>query len=91
MTSDRLTSGDGARMSKVHADAQQALRAQQSLAARTVADHAVDAADRGILLEMLGLVDDDNGPDDVTRALTLGLTGYLRAVAGAVGESAAGT
>ncbi|GAA3437826.1 DUF6292 family protein [Kutzneria kofuensis] len=78
-------------MSKVHADAQQVFRTQQALAARTVADHAVDAADRGTLLEMLGLVDEDSGPDDVARALTLGLSGYLRAVADAVGESADGT
>jgi hypothetical protein len=77
-------------MSKIHADARQALRAQQALAARTVAEHSVDAADCGILLEMLGLVDDSE-PDDVTRELTLGLTGYLRAVASAVGESASGT
>ena len=91
MTSDRVPTGDGARMSKVHADAQQAMRTQQALAARTVADYSLDASDRGTLLEMLGLVDEDSGHEDVTRALTLGLTGYLRAVAGAVGESAAGT
>ncbi|MFI9382272.1 DUF6292 family protein [Kutzneria sp. NPDC052558] len=77
-------------MSKVHADAQQTLRTQQAMAARTVAGHCLDEADRGTLLEMLGLVDDE-GREDVTRALTLGLTGYLRAVAGAVGESTAGT
>jgi hypothetical protein len=90
MTSDRVLAGDGARMSKVHSDAQQTLRTQQALAARTVAGHALDATDRGTLLEMLGLADDDVR-EDVTRALTLGLNGYLRAVAGAVGESAAGT
>lgn len=90
MTSDRLPTGDGARMSRVHADAQLALRTQQALAARIVTDHSLDAADRGTLLEMLGLVEDDER-EDVTRTLTLGLTGYLRAVATAVGESAAGT
>ncbi|HEY0501522.1 MAG TPA: DUF6292 family protein [Kutzneria sp.] len=90
MTSDRVLTGDGARMSKVHSDAQQTLRAQQALAARTVAGHALDADDRGTLLEMLGLEADDVR-EDVTRALTLGLNGYLRAVAVAVGESAAGT
>jgi len=90
MTSDRVPSGDGARMSRVHADAQQTLRVQQTMAARTVAGHCLDEADRGTLLEMLGLADDDE-TEDVTRALTLGLTGYLRAVATAVGESAAGT
>ena len=91
MMSDRVLTGDGARMSKVHSDAQQTLRTQQALAARTVAGHALDADDRGTLLEMLGLVADDDVREDVTRALTLGLNGYLRAVAGAVGESAAGT
>ena len=90
MMSDRVLTGDGARMSKVHSDAQQTLRTQQALAARTVAGHALDADDRGTLLAMLGLADDDVR-EDVTRALTLGLSGYLRAVAGAVGESAAGT
>ncbi|QUQ67714.1 DUF6292 family protein [Kutzneria sp. CA-103260] len=90
MSSDRVPNGDTARMSKVHADAQQTLRTQQALAARTVAGHCLDEADRGTLLEMLGLVDDE-GREDVTRALTLGLTGYLRAVANAVGEPAAGT
>jgi hypothetical protein len=92
MTSDRVLTGDGARMSKVHSDAQQALRTQQALAARTVADHSLDAADRGRLLEMLGLseAEDNSGREDVTRALTLGLNGYLRAVAAAIGESTAG-
>jgi len=90
MTSDRVFTGDGARMSKVHSDAQQTLRTQQALAARTVAGHALDADDRGTLLAMLGLADDEVR-EDVTQALTLGLSGYLRAVAGAVGESAAGT
>ncbi len=90
MPSDRVPTGDGARMSKVHADAQQTMRSQQQLAARTVAGHCLDETDRGTLLEMLGLVDEE-GPEDVTRALTLGLTGYVRAVASAVGESPAGT
>lgn len=92
MTSDRVATSDGARMSKVHSEAQLALRTQQALAARTVAGHSLDAADRGTLLEMLGLAEDEGGGhEDVARALTLGLNGYLRAVAGAIGESAAGT
>lgn len=90
MTSDRVPSGDGARMSKVHSDAQQAMRTQQALAARTVADHCLDADDRGTLLEMLGL-DDDSAREDVSAALTVGLNAYLRAVARAVGVPAAGT
>jgi hypothetical protein len=92
MTSDRMLTGDGARMSKVHSDAQLALRTQHALAARTVAGHSLDAADRGTLLEMLGLTEaeDNSGREDVTTALTLGLNGYLRAVAGAIGESTAG-
>ncbi|WP_157494546.1 hypothetical protein [Kutzneria sp. 744] len=87
MTSDRVPSGDGARMSKVHSDAQQAMRTQQALAARTVADHCLDADDRGTLLEMLGL-DDDSAREDVSAALTVGLNAYLRAVARAVGVPA---
>jgi hypothetical protein len=56
-------------------------------AARTVAAQAVDAEDRRSLLSMLGL---DDQTDSAT-ALRQGLSGYVRAVAAAVGVPAEAT